>query len=155
MRHSLIVLLVGWAAAQPVWAGDIVCPSLAEAVQVATCPSEDELRYTFTGYCADNARMYGQDKETCASFDSYRKLKNIALWESADGEFQAYLSCDLVPAGIKAAQVRRVAVGKAGKLTRVACEYGDDIVFAHRTRAQCRVAGDGKCAGRDCKAACD
>jgi hypothetical protein len=156
MKSRLIVLALGCVAAFPVLAGEIACPDLATAVQVATCPSEEELKYTYTGYCADNARLYGKDKDTCATYENYRKLKNVAMWESADGAFHAYLSCDLAPAAIKAAKPRRVEVGKAGKLTRVACDYGDDIVFAHRTRAACKPAGDGACvAGKPCQANCD
>lgn len=156
MKSRLIVLALGCAAVFPALAGEIACPDLATAVQVATCPSEEELKYTYTGYCSDNARMYGKDKDTCATYENYRKLKNVALWESADGAFHAYLSCDLAPAAIKAAKPKRVGVGPAGKLTRVACDYGDDIVFAYRTRAACKPAGDGACAeGKPCKASCD
>jgi hypothetical protein len=156
MKSRLIVLVLGCAAVFPAFAGEIACPDLASAVQVATCPSEEELKYTYTGYCSDNARLYGKDKETCATYENYRKLKNVVLWESADGAFHAYLSCNLAPAAIKAAKPRRVEVGKAGQLTRVACDYGDDIVFAHRTRAACKPAGDGACVeGKPCKAGCD
>lgn len=156
MKLHTIFLALGCACALPAAAGEVACPDLAAAVQVATCPSEEELRYTYTGYCSDNARLYGKDEETCASFDNYRKLKNVAMWESVDGAFHGYLSCDLTPAAIKAAKPRRVEVGKAGKLTRVACDYGDGIVFAHRTRAACKPAGDGACgAGTPCKASCD
>jgi hypothetical protein len=156
MKSRLIVLALGCTAALTAFAGEVACPDLATAVQVATCPSEEELKYTFTGYCSDNARMYGKDKETCATYENYRKLKNVAMWESADGAFHGYLSCDLAPAAIKAAKPRRVEVGTAGKLTRVACDYGNDIVFAHRTRAACKPAGDGACAeGKPCMASCD
>jgi hypothetical protein len=156
MKSRLIVLALGCVAVLPAVAGELACPDLAAAVQVATCPSDEELKYTFTGYCSDNERMYGKSDATCTSFENYRKLKNVALWESADGEFQAYVSCDLAPAAIKAAKPVRVAVGKAGKLTRVACDYGGGIAFAHRSRATCKVEGDGSCsAGKPCKASCD
>lgn len=145
MKSSLVVLVFGCVVALPVSAGDVACPDLARAVPVATCPSEEELKYTYTGYCSDNARLYGKDKETCSSYETYRKLKNVAMWESADGEFHAYLSCDLAAATIKAAQPQGISVGKAGPLTRVACDYGNDIVFALRTRSTCTVVGDGKC----------
>lgn len=156
MKSRLIVLALVCVVALPANAGEISCPDLAAAVQVATCPSEEELKYTYTGYCSDNARLYGKDKDTCESYENYRKLKNIAYWESADGEFHAYLSCDLDSAAIKAARPQAVAVGKAGKLTRVACDYGNGIIFAHRTRNACQVAGDGKCAaGAACKVVCN
>lgn len=156
MKSRLLVLALGCITVLPAVAGELVCPDLASAVQVATCPSDEELKYTFTGYCSDNERMYGKSDDTCTSFEKYRKLKNVALWESADGEFQAYVSCDLTPAAIKAAKPVRIVVGKAGKLTRVACDYGDGIAFTHRSRATCKVEGDGNCgAGAACKANCD
>jgi hypothetical protein len=152
----LCVLFVCLLGVPVVHAGELTCPDLSKATQVATCPSEEELKYTFNGYCADNARLYEQDKETCASFENYRKLKNVALWESADGEFQAYVSCDLTGDTIRAAKARRVSVGKAGKLTRVSCDYGDDIVFAYRTRASCRTSNAGQCIeGQACGVRCD
>lgn len=128
----------------PAAAGPLACPDLAVAVQVGACPSEDELRYTYTGYCSDNARLY--DKATdgpCARYENYRKLKNTALWESGDGEFNGYVSCDLSAAAIKNAKPLTAAVARQGTMTRVSCSYGDDIVFSHRTRATCKPSGLG------------
>lgn len=156
MTSRLLILALVSAATSPALAGDVVCPDLAAAVQVATCPAEEELKYTFIGYCSDNARMYGKDTETCESFDNYRKLKNVAMWESADGAFHAYLPCDIASAAIKAARPQRISVGMAGKLTRVACDYGSGITFAHRTRAVCKAEGEGDCSsGKPCKVNCD
>lgn len=155
MKSHFFVLLFS-CAVFPALAGEVACPDLSGAVQVATCPTEDELRYTYTGYCSDNARMYGKDKDTCATYENYRKLKNVAMWESANGEFHAYVSCDLDAAAIRAAKPRSIGVGKAGKLTRIACDYGNDIVFAYRSRGACQVVGEGKCGGdQPCKAGCD
>ncbi|MDP2135755.1 MAG: hypothetical protein Q8J99_19300, partial [Sulfuritalea sp.] len=67
----------------PVWATVVSCPDLATAVQVAACPAEEELSYTFTGYCSDNSRTYKGDTDVCTDYQAYRKLKNVALWESA------------------------------------------------------------------------
>ena len=123
-------------------------------MQIATCPSEAELKYTFTGYCADAARMYERDP-ACADEKANRQKKNVALWESRDGSFQGYVSCDLSPAFVSNAKAARIAVARVGNLTRVACTYRDGIVFTQRTRAACRVLGDGNCATGDCKASCD
>jgi hypothetical protein len=135
-------------------AGTVSCPDLAAAVQVAACPSEAELKYTFIGYCADNARMYDKDP-ACADEKAYRQKKNVALWESRDGAFQGYVSCDLPPAVVKDAKATRIAVTRAGTLTRIACTYRDGIVFTQRMRAACKVTGDGSCAAGDCTASCD
>ena len=135
-------------------AGDVSCPDLAGAVQVAPCPSEEELQYTFNGFCGDNSRLYARDTDTCVSYRNYRMVKNIALWEAAGGEFQAYLSCDLAPATIRAAKARSITASKVARLTRVACDHGDGIVFVHRTHAACKVEGGSECAGGTCKAVC-
>lgn len=151
------VLLAALAAALPARAGTLACPDPAQAVQVATCPSEDELRYTFNGFCGDDRRLYARDTDTCATYQNYRKAKNVALWESADGAFQAYLSCDLPAGALKDIKPRAVAVSKQGKLTRVSCSYAEDIVFTHRTKAQCKVAGNADCAAdpASCAATCE
>lgn len=137
------------------FAGEVACPTLSTAVQVEPCPSEEELRYTFNGFCGDNARLYAKDMDTCVSYENYREVKNIALWEAGGGEFQSYVSCGLDPVAVKAAKARRIVVGKAGKLTRVACEYAQGIVFAHRTRSACKVVGDDICPDGNCRASCD
>ena len=157
MKHPLMALVLTLGATLPALADTLACPDPAAAVQVATCPSEAELKYTFTGYCADNARMYDRDKDTCASYENYRKMKNIALWESADGAFQAYVSCDLPAGALKKLKPAAIAVTKQGKLTRLACSYPDGVTFTYRTKAQCKVQGDGNCTADPaaCKASCD
>jgi hypothetical protein len=157
MKHPLIALVLTLGATLPALADTLACPDPVDAAQVGTCPSEDELKYTFTGYCSDNARMYGKDTDTCTSFRNYRKLKNVALWESKDGAFQAYISCDLPEGALKNLKPVSIAVTKQGKLTRLACRYSEGVTFTHRSKAQCKVQGDGNCAADPaaCKASCD
>lgn len=157
MRTLLFWFALALGLALPAHAETIACPDLSKAVQVATCPSEDELRYTFTGYCSDNARMYGKDTDTCTSYENYRKLKNVALWESADGAFQAYLSCELPAGALNKLQPVTLVVTKNKKLTQLICNYPERITFTHRTKAECKVLGDGNCAANPaaCKASCD
>ncbi len=157
MKKHCLTLLLFLVVALPALADTFACPDLSAAVQVATCPSEDELRYTFTGYCSDNARLYGKDTDTCTSFQNYRKLKNVALWESKDGAFQAYLSCDLPAGKLNKLKPSAIAVIKKGKLTQLVCSYPEGIAFTHRTKAECKVQGDGNCAADPaaCKASCD
>lgn len=161
MMHRLPPLLRGLAlslAALPILAtaGEVACPSLADVVQVANCPTEDELVFTFNGYCSDNRRIYTKGPEVCTDYQLYRKLKNVALWETKDGAFHAYLSCDLPPEAIRQARVTQVSVGKDGKMTRIACTYGPDIVFAYRSHETCRT--DAAACSADpasCKATCE
>lgn len=155
MNKLVLALLLG--AALPALAETIACPDPARAVQVATCPSEEELKYTYNGFCSDDRRLYAKDYDTCASYENYRREKNVALWESADGAFQAYLSCDLPAGALKNLKPVSISVGKQGKLTRLACSYGEKITFAYRTKAQCKVQGGGNCAAdaNACKASCE
>ena len=157
MKPHIFALALSFGISLPVLADAITCPDLSTSVQVATCPSEDELQYTFTGYCSDNARMYGKDTDTCTSYQNYRKLKNVALWESKDGAFQAYLSCDLPAGTLNMLKPSAIAATKKGKLTLLVCSYPGDITFTHRTKAECKVQGGSNCAADPaaCKASCD
>lgn len=150
---SLLFIGIGTAAR----ADDVPCPTLSTAVQVATCPSEEELRVTFVGYCSDDARAYDlADKDTCVSYESYRQRKNVALWE-VDGEFQGYLSCDLAADAVRQLKPATIAVKSQGSLTRVVCTYPQGVTFVHRTKAQCRVESSGNCEANPaaCKASCE
>ena len=158
-RHAPLLgllLLAGPALAQT--DAPLQCPSLKTAQRVGDCPSEAELKFTFTGYCSDNARIYGKDS-TCTDYQAYRRLKNVALWESADGAFQGYVSCALDETKLRAALPRNVAITRQGKLTRVLCTYDEGVALALRTRDQCTLAGgasEGRCDGAadNCKVSC-
>lgn len=150
-----VALFLAALATAPASADTLACPDLAQARQVAACPTDAELRYTFVGYCSDNARMYDGKADVCADFEAYRRMKDRALWESADGAFDGYASCALAPEAIRAAKPLRIAVERKGPIAQVACDYGGGIRFTHRTRAACRVEGAGKCESpRDCRATC-
>ena len=157
MKSKWCLVMLAFLPLAGTAAESVSCPDLAGAVQVMPCPLEEELRYTFTGYCGADARLYGRDAEHCADYASYRRLKNVALWESADGAFRTYLSCEQSAAEIKAAKAARVAVVKQGKLTQVVCSYGNDVAFSYRTKADCKVDGAAECAadGSGCKASCN
>lgn len=154
-RTLALVFVLGLPLA--VRAETIVCPDPARAVQIATCPSEEELKYTFNGFCSDDRRLYAKDTDTCASYENYRKVKNIALWEAADGAFHAYISCDLPAQTLKQLRPTAIAATRQGSLTRVVCSYGDQLTFTYRTKAACKVQADGNCAAdaAACKADCN
>jgi len=141
-------------------AATVSCPDLAAAVQVAACPGEEELKYTFTGFCSDNARMYSKDADLCTDYQRYRRVKNIALWESRDGAFQAYLSCDLLAASVKAAKASAITIAKKGSITQLVCAYGEGLTFTSRVRAECTVDAQVNCAAASetsaaCAASCE
>ncbi len=152
----LTLLLLSGLSMNAAFAETVSCPDLAQAVQVGACPSEEELRYTYTGYCSDNARMYDAKDDVCSNFQHYRKLKNVVLWESGDGAFSGYLSCDLPAARVRSDVAGKVAVARQGSITRVVCTYGEGVTFSHRTKLTCQAEGSGSCAGNPagCRASC-
>lgn len=157
LRYCTFALLAV-SCASAALAENVICPDLAAAMQVNACPSEEELKFTFNGYCSDNARIYKwQEENVCTNYSLYRQLKNVALWEAGNGDFQGYLSCDLSQAQIRTAKAKVITAATQGKLTRVVCSYGEGISFVYRTKAQCRIAGSGDCAvdPSNCKADCN
>lgn len=156
MRLSLLALVLLAGSLPNAMAAAVSCPDLATAVQVGTCPTEEELEYTFTGYCSDNSRMYKNDDDVCTDYKRYRVLKNIALWEAGNGMFNAYVSCDLPVEKLKDAKASSVKVARQGKITQLICGYGEGVNFTWRTRTECKVEGDG-CAANPaaCKAHCN
>lgn len=151
--------LVLAAVASPGQAADrtLSCPDPATVTRVGACPTEEELRYTFTGFCSSNERLYGRDAEVCSSFEQYRQVKDVVLVESADGEFQGYLSCRLDPKALQGLKPSGVAATRRGSLTRVVCSYPDGVTLVHRTKSSCTVADAARCAGdpQACQARCD
>jgi hypothetical protein len=155
--NQLAVLLLFGTLPPVALAANVSCPDLAQAVQVGACPAEEELRYTYAGFCSDDAKAYKGETDVCTDYQAYRKLKNVALWESADGNFSAYVSCDRPPAQVKAAKAVSVRVARQGKITLLVCGYGDGLGFTWRTRAECKVDAGASC-GADpagCKASCE
>ncbi|MDP2823887.1 MAG: hypothetical protein Q8O52_14575 [Sulfuritalea sp.] len=155
--HRLLVVFLLGSPLSATLAADVSCPDLATAVQVGACPAEEELRHTFNGYCSDNARTYKGDSDVCTDYRLYRTLKNVALWESADGNFNGYVSCDRPLASVKSAKISGVRVGKQGKMTQFVCSYGEGVRFTFRTRAECKIDGGGDCKSdaAACKAKCE
>jgi hypothetical protein len=55
-NSALPILALLLAVVPPAMAGTVACPDLEKAVQIASCPAEEELKYTYTGYCSDDGR---------------------------------------------------------------------------------------------------
>lgn len=145
-----LLLAAGAAGAETV-----ACPDLATAVQVNACPTEEELQYTFKGYCGDNARMYDRGEQLCVDYARYRRAKNVSLWETRDGRFNGYVSCESDASPPAVARAVGMRVDTQGSVTRIACRYDNGVVFTHRTKARCAVVV-ADCAGApaECKAEC-
>lgn len=155
VRYVFFLLLV--SVRLGALAADMACPDLKTAVQVGACPTPEQLQYTYFGYCSDDTKAYKGETDVCADFQRYRKLKNVALWESPDGAFDAYVSCDLAKDRLQQAKVIGMQLAKQGKVTRVVCSYDLGVQFTHRTHAQCKP-GAGACGAANpgaCSAQCE
>lgn len=117
----------------------LVCPDLSGAAQVNACPLEEELKYTYNGFCSDTAKAYANQTDSCIRYEDYRAMKNVALWESQGGVFDGYVSCDLPAAQIKALKPTAMQVERQGKLTKLVCSYANGVNFTYRTKGTCKV----------------
>ncbi len=153
------IFLLGALAALclPAAATELSCPDLAALVQVNGCPTEEELQYTYVGYCSDNSTAYGNKADPCVDYADYRKLKNLARWESADGMFSGYLSCDLAEADWRSQKPTGIALAMQGKIARLICSYPQNINLTYRTRESCTIADAKACAddATACRATCN
>lgn len=133
------------------------CPDLTQVRQVGACPTEEQLKHTFNGFCSDDAKAYKGETDVCTDYPRYRKMKNVALWESTDGQFDAYVSCELPQATLHKAPLSGLRVQSKGKLTHLVCSYSEGIQFIYRTRAQCTVDTSAACAAQAtaCQVTCN
>ncbi len=150
---ALLLVCLSWSAG----AAQFSCPDLAVAKQVNACPSEEELKHTYSGFCSDDKKAYAGETDNCIRYDDYRAMKNTALWESADGAFDGYVSCDLPQSGLKALKATAMKVAKQGSITKLVCNYPNGVNFTHRTKVACKIEDDKACAANSaaCRAICD
>lgn len=156
-KFSIAALGVLFALTQPnANAATIACPELKAAVQVGTCPTEEQLKYAFVGYCSDDSKAYKGETDVCTDFAQFRQLKNTVLWESADGNFDAYVSCNVPPDALRHARATGMKLGSKGKITQLICSYSNGVNMIHRTRAQCQLDASPACAAdpASCQASC-
>lgn len=152
-------------AAQPLSAESLyVCPEISKAKQVADCPPDEELKIMFLSTCGTNAKENTKAIGQCSSFDAFKQKKNTALWESEDGAFSGYVSCDLPASKIKQSKLASVGLSTHASIDKITCSYDGGAKLALRTREACAVK-DGKVMGRlfgvdcreegaDCKVTC-
>lgn len=151
-RLGPLALLLAAFAAQ---AQTLSCPTQEQMRQVNACPTEEQLRATFHGFCGDDSKAYQGQTGPCADYQEFRRLKNTALWESADGAFDGYLSCETSAAAIKKSNLTRMLATQKGSITAVMCLYGSDAVLTHRTRKTCTVAPACASDPAQCQAVCE
>jgi hypothetical protein len=155
-KHLQLALLLA-ALSFGATAGTMTCPDMAAAVQVNSCPSEDELKHTYSGFCSDTAKAYANQTDSCIKYEDYREMKNVALWESKDGAFSGYISCDLSADKLKASKATAMLVERQGKLNKLVCSYANSVRLTYRTKAACAVDIETACKANpaSCTATCD
>jgi hypothetical protein len=138
-------------------AATLVCPDLSAATQVNACPTEEELKFTYNGFCSDTAKAYANQTDSCIRYEDYRAMKNVAMWESKDGVFSGYVSCALSAAQVKALKPSGMTVATQGKLNKLVCAYPEGINLTYRTKGACAVDNAKACASdpATCKASCE
>jgi hypothetical protein len=152
---------------QSVWAMNVyTCPDISKSVKVGGCPSDDELKRMFRSTCGwqDTVNDNPHAKGICKNYSLFRKAKNTAFWESSDGSYYGYLSCDTKENQIKASKLIKISLGQQKQINRVICTYEGGSELVLRTRENCEIP-DSKLLGRyigrmceagdkDCKAVC-
>lgn len=155
LRLPFVLLLAGLGL--PAVAAQYACPDMAAARQVNACPTEEELKHTYSGFCSDDKKAYAGETDNCMRYKDYRAMKNTALWESADGAFDGYVSCDLSKAKVQALAATGMKIEKQGTISKVVCNYPNAIRFTLRTKLACKLEDDQACAASAaaCRATCD
>lgn len=146
MPLAVVLLAPALAASQT-----LVCPSLAQVRQVNACPTDEQLRAGFLGYCSDDSKAYQGQTELCTDFERFRHWKNTALWESADGAFGGYRHCEAPAAS---ATLGRMWLVQKGPIRVLQCEYSDGTVLSHRTRKTCTLPPTCASDPSQCQASC-
>lgn len=145
-------------AAQSAWAENVyTCPDISKAVKVGACPSEGDLERMFSSTCGsrDTKNENTHAKGVCSNFERFKKAKNTALWESADGSFEGYISCDAKESEIKAGKLIKISRSQKREWDSVRCAYEGGSELVLRTRETCEIAGAkllGRYMGRMCEA---
>lgn len=151
-RLGMLALLLASFASH---AQTLSCPQPEQLRQVNACPTEEQMRAHFNGFCSENSNAYEGKTGPCTDYQEFRRLKNTALWESADGAFDGYLSCETPVSSIQKSNLTRMLATQKGSITAVMCLYGSDVVLTHRTRKTCTVAPACASDPAKCQAVCE
>jgi len=152
---------------QPVWAMNVyTCPDISKSAKIGGCSSDDGLKRMFNATCGwqDTEKENPHAKGICKNYSLFKKAKNTALWESSDGKFDGYLSCDKKENEIKASKLVKISTSWKREWNRVICTYEGGSELVLRTRETCEIP-DAKLLGRyigrmcevgdkNCKAVC-
>lgn len=160
----LILLLV----AQSSWSASVyTCPDISKSAKIGSCPSDSELKRMFKSTCgwSDLENENPHAEGICRSYSIFTKAKNTAYWESSDGRYDGYLSCDKKESEIKASKLIKISLGQKRQMNRVICGYEGGSELVLRTRENCEIPESkllGRYIGRmcgagdkDCKAVCE
>lgn len=152
LRRAPLALLL---AATVSHAQTLSCPPLDQMRQVNACPTEEQMRAHFSGFCSESSNAYQGKTGPCTDFQEFRRLKNTALWESVDSAFDGYLSCETPVSSTQKSNLTRMLLTQKGSITSVTCLYGSNVVLTHRTRKTCTVAPACASDPAQCQAVCE
>jgi hypothetical protein len=166
IRCAFICLILLFVT-QPALAMSVyTCPDISKSAKVGGCSSDDELKRMFSVTCGwqDTKNENPHAKGICKNYSLFRKAKNNALWESSDGKYDGYLSCDTKENEIKASKLVKISIAQKFQLNRVICTYEGGSELVLRTRETCEIPGAKllgryigrmcEAGGKDCKAVC-
>ena len=102
---TLLTLSTGTLAAT------VACPDMKSAVRAGVCPTEEELLFTFNGYCSDNARLYRKGHGGLQRPGLPEDEERRALGKSRRG-IQGYVSCEMPESQLKALKPTAIAANK-------------------------------------------
>jgi hypothetical protein len=166
IRYTFFCLILLFVT-QVAWAESVyTCPDISKSAKVGGCSTDDELKRMFSNICGwqDTEKENPHAKGICKNYSLFKKVKNTALWESGDGRYDGYLSCDTKESKIKTSKLVKISISQKREWNRVICTYEGGSELVLRTREICEIPGAkllGRYIGRmcetgdkDCKAVC-
>ncbi|TVO74213.1 hypothetical protein [Sedimenticola selenatireducens] len=143
MKYSVITLIITLAltlATSNVLAGTVLlCPDMSQAKQVGECVTEDEIKNMFKRTFGLECDPQLKDSMECEKYAEFKQKKYSALWESFDGEFMGYVTCNAPASEISNGKPSSVAISQTNGLYKITCNYQKGVSLSMRTRNVCRV----------------
>lgn len=137
---SLFSIMMLTILGNPAHAGSVLlCPDMSQAKQVGECVTEDEIKSMFKRTHGLKCDPQSKDSMECKKYAAFKQDKYSALWESSDGDFMGYVTCDTPASEIKKSQPMSVALSQKNGLYKITCNYQEGVALSMRTRDVCRV----------------
>lgn len=141
MKYTIFgFLMILTLLAHPLQAETVLlCPDMAQAKQVGECAAEDEIKSMFKRTFGLSCDPQAKDSMECEKYAQFKMKKYSALWESSDGVFMGYVTCNSSAAEISKAKPSSVSISQKNGLHKITCKYQEGVSLSMRTRNDCRV----------------